>query len=41
MFVKGPFYMRAILIFIFESSINLPALQTVTFKMTVHSVPDI
>jgi hypothetical protein len=38
MFMKGTFYMRAILIFMLEYSIHLPTVQKVCLKMSVHSV---
>jgi len=38
MFMKGTFYMRAILIFMSEYSVHLPPIQTVCFKMSVSSV---
>lgn len=38
MFMKETFYMRAILIFVLEFSIHLPAIQTVCLKMSVLSL---
>jgi hypothetical protein len=38
MFMKGTFYMRAILIFMLEYSIHLPPIQSECFKMSAFFV---